>query len=231
MDGNSLLAALPSLSGVHWLLVGVLIPGFVSLWSLIRAARHLRSRRYGRSLTRGLGGIVLAGLTALIGSLGLNALTYSRLTAETPVATIRFASIGPQHYLATLTQPDGTRRRVQLKGDDWQLSARVIKWKGIGTLLGLPPMYRLDRLSGRYENLHQAQSLAPSIVGLSHNPGLALTTLADASPWLPLIDARYGSATYLPMVNDGLYRVSISATGLLARPGNAAARAAVQRWQ
>ena len=49
----------------------------------------------------------------------------------------------------------------------------------------------------------------------------------DHIPWF---DALYGSAIYLPMADGADYEVSISPTGLLARPLNGAARAAVGAW-
>lgn len=231
MNVETLSTALPSSTGLHGLELGVALVALLAFWMLLRAGRHLRHRRYGRAATRGIGGIVLGSLTALALLIGLNVLTYARFTAETPVAEIRFTSIGPQQYAVTLTTANGHSRQTQLDGDDWQLDARVIKWKGIGTLLGLPPLYRLERLSGRYENLQRAQRQTPSVVGLSSDPGIALTEVDHMAPWLPLVDARYGSATYLPMANGAAYRVSLSNTGLLARPVNAAAKSAVSRWQ
>jgi hypothetical protein len=44
------------------------------------------------------------------------------------------------------------------------------------------------------------------------------------------VDALYGSATYLPMVDGALYEIKVSQSGLLARPLNQAAREAVGSW-
>ena len=44
------------------------------------------------------------------------------------------------------------------------------------------------------------------------------------------LDAAYGSAVYLPMSDAARYQVSISRTGLVARPMNDSAREAVSRW-
>jgi hypothetical protein len=49
--------------------------------------------------------------------------------------------------------------------------------------------------------------------------------------WLPLVDALYGSAAYVPMAPDADYVVSVSASGLLVRPGNEAAKKAVGGWR
>jgi hypothetical protein len=48
---------------------------------------------------------------------------------------------------------------------------------------------------------------------------------------MPIIDAVYGSATYLPMADGALYEVSLSHTGLLARPLNASAEEAINTWR
>jgi hypothetical protein len=49
--------------------------------------------------------------------------------------------------------------------------------------------------------------------------------------WVPWVDALYGSATYMPMVDGASYTVSFSLTGLLARPSNDIARKAVSQWR
>ena len=42
---------------------------------------------------------------------------------------------------------------LTLRGDEWQMDARVVNWKPPATLLGLDPIYQLDRLSGRYSDI------------------------------------------------------------------------------
>ena len=54
-----------------------------------------------------------------------------------------------------------------LLGDEWQLDARVIRWTLPGQLAGLPPVYRFERLSGRYGD--PKQELA--VVFMSQAPG------------------------------------------------------------
>jgi hypothetical protein len=49
--------------------------------------------------------------------------------------------------------------------------------------------------------------------------------------YLPLADAKYGSAAYVPMADGAQYVVSVSATGLLIRPLNDAAKKAVGGWK
>jgi hypothetical protein len=163
---------------------------------------------------------------------GINLLTYARFTAEQPVATVSFRALSPQHFAATLVQHDGRVVRATLAGDEWELDARIIKWKGIATVLGLKPLYRLQRLSGRYAKIEDVLAHPGSAIELASGPGLDLWSLAHhEAVWLPFVDASYGTATYLPMSDGATYQVSLGVAGLLARPANAAAARAVRDWE
>jgi hypothetical protein len=184
----------------------------------------------------GGGGRIVMGLLflfvfAFIAAAALDLRTYLRLTYEQPVATLSFAALGPQSFRATLTDSAGNIRTDELRGDDWQLDARVLKWKGFATVLGLDPVYRLERLEGRYRNAGQESHDYHSVVELSADPGLDFWGFAERNAgWMPWADASYGSATYLPMADGAQYQVSLSQTGLLARPANQAAQDALSRW-
>ncbi|MDE2148928.1 MAG: hypothetical protein KGJ55_03635 [Gammaproteobacteria bacterium] len=214
-----------------WLSTALAILLLLLLWSAVATTGHLRRRRPLRAVTGLLRTAALAAIVALAASVGLNLLTYARLTAEHPVAGLRFARLAPQIYDVVLTESGRPPQHATLAGDDWQLDARVVKWKGWVTLLGLPPLYRLERLSGRYEDLHQAQTTPPSIVGLAADPGLPLAELGRLAPWLSLVDARYGSSAYLPMADGAEYTVTLGNAGLIARPANAAAEKTVAGWR
>ncbi len=78
---------------------------------------------------------------------------YHRLGSEARVATVETRQLAPQRYEVDLTFPDGSRRSAEIEGDQWQLDARVIKWRSTALLRGAQPLYRLDRLSGRYRRI------------------------------------------------------------------------------
>lgn len=178
----------------------------------------------------GVAGITL-GLTALFGLLGWNLWTYHRLGAESWVADVAFQRIGTNRFIASLDTPDEEPRRFLLAGDDWQLDARMVTWAPWMQLLGRDPIYRLDRLSGRYQDVDQARREPPTVWGLSDNPGIDLWRLArKGGDWVPGIDAAYGAAVYLPMADGARYRVTLSARGLVARPYNDQAASAISTW-
>jgi hypothetical protein len=215
-----------------WLDAGVGLGALLALLLILNGARHLRRRRLMRGSLNGLGGLVFGCLAAIALLIGTNLLTYARFTYEQPVAIVSFRMLSPQRYAVTLTRHDGDVVHTTLAGDEWELDARIIKWKGIATVLGFKPLYRLERLSGRYTTIHDALTRPPSAMELAREPGLDFWTLAHREAlWLPFVDASYGTATYLPMGDGATYAVSLDATGLLARPANAAAIRAVRGWE
>jgi len=189
-----------------------------------RARRHWRERRRIAATLRVLWSLVFLGLALLGGLAGTVLLGYRRLAAEAAVARIEAHALGAQRYAVDIQTPDGERRRVELSGDDWQLDARVIKWKPRAVVLGAPPLYRLERIGGRYRDIAQERSTMKSVVALDDAILPDLWTLKRRFPqWLPWIDADYGSAAYLPLVDGGAYVVTLAAAGgLVARPADEA---------
>ncbi|HEX5515631.1 MAG TPA: hypothetical protein VFY81_14630 [Gammaproteobacteria bacterium] len=213
-------------------LLALLLPALLGGLLLLSDLRGFSHRRWLRSLGGVCSGGGLLALAALAASIGLNFYTYQRLTYEQEVATLRFRQIAPQRYLVDLTTADRPTQRHELRGDAWQLDARVLKWRGTANLLGLDARYRLERLSGRYQNIDQERQAARTVHGLADNKGIDLFALVRDYPrWTPWLDTDFGSAAYLPMADGAEYRVSLTQSGLIARPTNATARTAVQRWR
>lgn len=203
------------------------VVGGMGLW---RAWAHLRHRRPLRAVTYG----TLSGLSVVVGAgLGLGAVNltaYQRLSYEQPVAGLAFQRIGAQRYRAFLSVPHGKTREFVLRGQDWMLEARVLKWRGWLELFGVKPQYQLRRLEGRYTDIAQARSAPRTVYQLVPRAGPDIWAQVS---WFrrPLVDALYGSAVYLPMAGHAQYDVSLGQTGLIARPANAAARQALKQWQ
>jgi hypothetical protein len=216
-----------------WLYIAVIVIAALAL-VLIGAGAHrfVRRRQFVRGSAQTLGGCCVGLIAVVVLLVGLNLLMWQRFTHERPIAELTFNRLAPRYFAVKLRFADGRRRQFRLRGDEWQLDARVIKWTSFATLLGFDPLYRVERIHGRYENLRTAQTNAPSVVGLGDSKGISLWKLAhDEAGWLPFVDASYGSATYLPMTDGARYRVFISNTGLLARPLNDAATKAITNWQ
>ncbi len=211
----------------------ILIIAIFGLLLLILACQRLFRARFLAAGGAGVTGALLLAIAALLFVVSLNLHTYARLTFERPVAEIVFQQRGPQSFNATLTQvPNGEIQMFVLAGDEWQLDARVLKWKGWANLFGLDAQYRLERVSGRYRDIEQERTAERTVYPLAENPGLDLWQITLDNPSrLPFVDAVYGNAAYMPMSDGARYEVSITQTGLIARPVNTAAQQAAGSWQ
>lgn len=212
--------------------IAITLAGF-GLILLILAVQRLRRARYLAAGSTALFGLLFLAVAGGFFIIALNLRTYSRLTYEQPVAELVFEARGPQDFQAIVTQiPSGSLQILRVNGDEWQMDARILKWRGWANLLGLNAQYRLERFSGRYRDIEQERSAPRSVYALADNPGVDIWTLAaNGSRWVPFVDAVYGSATYLPMANGARYQVTLTQSGLLARPINDAASQAVAGWK
>jgi hypothetical protein len=205
--------------------------GLIGLLLLIISVRRFRVMNVGSGAVSGTAAIVFFLLAAAVFALVVDLRSYQQLTSEAPAAELDLARIAPHQYDAVLTYPNGTVAVFFLRGDEWQVDARILKWQAAVNLLGFDSAFRLDRISGRYTNIEDERGQLRTVYQL-HPPGtIDLWELARRyHRWLPWVDALYGSATFLPMADKGSYEISASQTGLIARPLNEAARNAVSGW-
>jgi len=207
------------------------ILALIALLFLGKTVRHLQRRR----LLRAGGSATACVATGALGTAGIllfmSYLGYQRLTDEQLVGVIEFTREGPQQYTARLMIDGQLDRVLPLRGDEWQLDARVVTWKPPATILGLDPVYQLERLSGRYSSVDSERSQPRTVHDLAEERPLDLWSVARKYPKLtPGVDAYYGTATYLPMADHARFRVTLSRDALIARPLNDEARAAVGDW-
>lgn len=172
--------------------------------------------------------LLVAGAFALV---GWDLQSYRAFEKDRVIAVIQFEQVGPQAYIAKLTvSSSGELKEFYMKGDQWQVDARVLRWKGVGARI--KPGYRLDRISGRYTSVNDEISKERTVYSLFSQDG-ALDLWAYAyknHQSLPVLEAVYGSATYMPMSDGAQFNVALSNSGLLAKPGNEAAQQALKIW-
>ncbi len=206
----------------------------LALFAVYFGARILAKFSWVFGWLRGMVGLSLLALAVLLVLAGLDLLSYKQILNEKPILTISFERQGEQQFKSTLSYIDqGLEEAYDIHGEQWQIDARVIRWRGIIQLLGAKPGYRLDRISGRYYSLEDERRKTRSVHTLTSSEyGLDMWAwVQENGRFLPLFDAVYGSATYLPMEDGAIYQVSLSASGLVATPVNTVAEEAISRWQ
>ena len=216
---------------IIWVKIAIIVFAALGVILFILGIQRVWRRRVLTGSLEGLAGLLLLAIAALMAAISINLYTYDRLTHESTIAEVSFQEIGPQHFGAHVLLKNNTKI-LDLRGDEWQIDARVLKWRGMAVLIGFDTLYRLDRLSGRYRDITQERTGLRTVHSLSEEQGLDLWMISRRyAHWIPWVDAVYGSATYMPMIDGASYTVSVSSTGLLARPGNDIARKAIGEWR
>jgi hypothetical protein len=195
----------------------------VALVQMLAARQHVHHRRHLAAVGHTLLMLVFLLLGIALGGLAISLRGYRFLSEEAPVVQIDSRILSPQQWALTLTWPDGATRQVMLSGDDFQVDAVVLKWKLPALLAGLPPLYRLDRISGRYDDAKQEMTAPRTVIDFKQAGEGDLLDLKKRIPtWLPEVDTVFGSGVFLPLVDGGHYSVDLMRTGaLVARPDEA----------
>lgn len=214
--------------------VATTVSGILAVLLVLVALRTLLKGTWFWGWMRGMSGVVLIGLAAFCVLIALDLRSYRQVLIDKPVATVSFQKVDEQAFVATVALTDsGVTTDYYLRGDQWQMDARIIRWKGLVSQAGGKPGYRLERISGRYVSIEDERSRERTVHALRDDEEFGIDLWAWAyknQANTPLIDAIYGSATFVPMVDGALYEVALSHTGLLAKPLNDTAKRAVNLW-
>lgn len=199
---------------------------------LIKGLRRLWRRRLVWGSLQSLSGMLFIAVALLAISIAMNLYSYQAFTDEQLAAEVRIEALGPQYYRVYFIPRDQPAQLFELRGDEWQVDARILKWHGVATLAGLKTVYRFERISGRYRDLKQQRSGQHSVHALASDDGLDLWGWSRKNQQrIPWVDAIYGNAAYMPLTNQAQYKISISSSGLVIRPANSAAQQAIESWK
>ena len=106
----------------------IAVLGLAGFLLLITAIRRFRLRHMSGGFFHCISALVLFLIAAIVFLIGVNLRTYQQLTAEAPAGEIQFAKVGVHQYNGVLTYPNGEVAYFPLKGDEWQIDARILKW-------------------------------------------------------------------------------------------------------
>jgi hypothetical protein len=211
---NSMLAQFldsPYFISASVLVVFGMILGFTGFVALIRA-------RVGSFTLQTSLGLLLLMSGMLAGMIAFGIQGYKTLTREEVVANISVSPVAPQRFSATFRYPDGQTASYMIAGDEIYIDAHILKWRPIANFFGLHTAYELDRVGGRYRDIEQERASERTIHSLSASKPVNLFGLRQRYTFLAiLLDAKYGSATFVPVTQASELELNISTTGLLMR--------------
>ncbi len=207
----------------------VLLTALIAGAACFLAFKLLVRRGWIGQWLRGTAGLALLFVMIAMGLMGFDLLKYRALSNEEDLATVYIDQTGDQRFEVTIEDVDHQRTTYEVHGDQWQLDVRLLVWKGPFLAMGVDPLYRLDRLSGRYLSLEQERTAERSVYALSDSEGFV--EAFDIWGWLRnydlWLDADFGSAVYMPMGDGAVYDVYRTPRGIIARPANDRALQAV----
>jgi hypothetical protein len=163
-------------------------------------------------------GLLLLFLGTLTGMVALGIQGYQTLTREEVAARISVSPVAPQRFAASFHYPDGRVANYIIAGDEIYVDAHILKWQPLANLFGLHTAYELDRVGGRYRDIEQERTAERTIHTLSQDKPVNLFGLRQRHTFLALLlDAKYGSATFVPVIQPAELELRVSTTGLLIR--------------
>ena len=220
--------------GWYWIVVPLVAAG-LGVFVLLRGFGHV----FGGRPARGAGHLVVGSPLALLGLgvalVALNTQSFARLTHENDVANVSVKSLDASKntYRVTIQRLDGPQQTLtcDLQGDEWEMAARVQKWKPWANVLGLDTTYTLDQVSNKYYDASRGNGRPITACDL-RGPAPAVDQWVPNS-WLNWLvgesyteQRRFGSAAYMPLTDGAAYKVVMTQSGLNAEPANDIAKGA-----
>lgn len=200
------------------LVIAALASALLGIVFLGATLKSLKKKRLFSPALHFVTALLMICLFALFGTISIATRGYLALTTETLAAVVEIDPMENQRFIARFHMPEGGKKTFVLAGDQLYVDAHILKWKPVANFLGLHTFYALDRVSGRYTRLEQEISRERTVYALSREKPVDLFNLRHRFAALKfLVDAEYGSATFITADKPATLRILVSTTGLLIR--------------
>ena len=200
------------------LIVAAMLFALLGVTFFILTIVALKKRKLFGTTMNFVGALLMVSLSALFGTISIAIQGYHALTREELAAIVKVEPTGEQKFMARFFMPDGSEKVFSLTGDQLYVDAHILKWKPLANIFGLHTSYELDRVAGRYAILNDETTKIHTVYSLSKNRRLDMFDLRRRFTILnPLLDAEYGSGTFINSNSTEEFRIMVSTTGLLIR--------------
>lgn len=186
-----------------------------------RPYRRHRRFRWGRSIV----GVMLVLLALSLLWLTLLVQTYLSLTSDIKVARVHATPVANSDHLMsvdlTLYDQNGHQTSEEtyvINGDEWMLQGDIIKFPTWLNILGLHSGYKVTRLEGRFDSPNLESTSKHIVTQLNGGDDNFFQTVQQQAWTSPIVQAAYGSSTFVPADNNKTYDVYVSQIGLYAQP-------------
>ena len=200
------------------LIVFAILSGFLSIAFFIAGIVILKKKRVFGVVMSFTFALLLLCLAGLFATISIATQGYRALTREDLAAVVKTEPAGPGQFNARFRLSDGREAAFRLSGDELYVDAHILKWKPAANFFGLHTAYELDRVAGRYKKIEDEQTKPRTVFVLSQKKPIDMFTLRQRFPlFRPLLDAEYGSGTFMAVPQAAEWEIRVSITGLLIR--------------
>ena len=113
-----------------------------------------------------------------------------------------------------------------MRGNQWSISGGIVKWHPWLTAMGLKSYQRPLRLSGQFADLERQRTNFPTVHPLASQTDWVWEWLYRLDPYLPFVEAVYGSAAYAYVEPGVIQEVFVTPSGyVIKRRGQGAVTA------
>jgi hypothetical protein len=195
------------------------VTAVVWLISLGLVVDALRQPGPVRTLRRLAAAAAYACLGVLLGSVLILLAFFHAFSGETLIARVTTRRLSPLEFELTYLPAgaEASPRRIQLKGDQWAVSGGIVKWHPWLTALGLKSYHKPIRLSGQFSNIEQQRANLPTVYPLEPMADRLWEALYWADPYLPFVEAVYGSSAYVYVEPVAVQAIYVTPSGYLIK--------------
>jgi hypothetical protein len=174
--------------------------------------------------------LVLAALGVVLASVLVIGRLFETFSAETLVATVTTRRLSPTEFELTYAPAPtpkvlvwGPARRPQepvrarLRGDQWMVSGGVVKWHAWLMALGVTSYHKPLRLSGQFSNVESQRAHLPTVHALEPSVDRLWEWFYRADPYLPFVDAVYGSSAYVYVEPNTVQEIYVTHSGYVIK--------------
>jgi len=203
-------------------MLGVIVLCVVfGLLALLVALSRWLARRHWAAAGNVLIAVLLLALAHRLWPPVLHLQSYQKMPAAATIAQVQSERTGPRTYRVTLTRlPAGEMQVFEMAAEEWRLDVRTLVWSGRAGGLGLPPSFRLERLSGRFVRTDsptpapaEAAAGLPASFPLSDPDEAGEDIWAQArtgARWQAHVDARHAYGPWRPLADGARFEVRLT---------------------
>ncbi len=200
----------------------MLVVATVVVWVLVLCEVVSAIRRPGpvRTLKRLLAAAVFAALGTLLGSLLILLQCFHAFAGETLIARVTTTRRSPTAFELRYTPaggPEALARTLELEGNQWAISGGIVKWHPWLTAMGVKSYHKPMRLGGQFSSLSQQRERPPTVYPLEPEADRFWEALYWADPYLPFVEAVYGSSAYAYVEPGVVQEIYVTPSGYLIK--------------